>query len=151
MQQTVELSLVLERLVRVVRRLATAGDLGPPAAATVARLVREGPTRLTDLAAGEGVSQPGMTQLVTRLERDGYVRRTSSPTDGRVVLVEATPAGSDLVDRRRAQRSDAVDALLAQLTPEDRAAVRTAVPALDRLADLALTPLTPRTVPGGTG
>lgn len=152
MQPTADLSLVLERLVRVVRRLATAGDLGPPAAATVARLVREGPTRLTDLAAGEGVSQPGMTQLVTRLERAGYVRRTASPTDGRVVLVEATAAGSDLVDRRRAQRCEAVDAMVAQLAPQDRAAVRAAAPALDRLADLALgrNGTEPsRTVPGG--
>lgn len=142
-----DLALVLERLVRVVRRLATAGDLGPAPASTVTRLVREGPTRLTDLAAGEGVSQPGMTQLVTRLERDGYVRRSSSPVDGRVVLVEATAAGSDLVDRRRTQRSEAVGALLAQLPPDDRALVLAAVPALDRLADLALVTGTTRTRP----
>lgn len=30
--------------------------------------------RLSDLAVREGVTQPAMTQLVSRLERDGLVR-----------------------------------------------------------------------------
>ena len=133
-----ELTLVLERLVRMVRRLATAGDLSVPAAAVLTRLVREGPHRLTDLAAGEGVAQPGMTQLVTRLERDGLVRRISSAEDGRVVLVEVTPAGEQLVAQRRAQRTDSFSRLLSQLDPADREAIHAALPALDRLTDLAL-------------
>jgi len=136
---------VLERLVRVVRRLATAGELSLPAAAVLARVVRDGPQRLTDLAAGEGVSQPGMTQLVTRLERDRLVRRTASAEDGRVVLVEVTPAGDQLVERRRAQRTQALRALLGQLDRTDRDAVRAALPALDRLVELALTAPSPST------
>jgi DNA-binding MarR family transcriptional regulator len=139
-------STVLERLVRVVRQLATAGDLSLPAAAVLNRLVREGPQRLTSLAAGEAVSQPGMTQLVTRLERDGLVRRTASDADGRVVLVQVTSAGEEVVARRRAQRSAALRDLLRQLDPPDRAAVRTAIPALERLVDLALQPRSPASV-----
>ena len=133
-----QLTAVLERLVRMVRRLATAGDLSVPAAAVLTRLTREGPHRLTDLAAGEGVAQPGMTQLVTRLERDGLVRRTASADDGRVVLVQVTPAGEELVAQRRAQRTQALRRLLAQLDRADRDAIRAALPALDRLTDLAL-------------
>ena len=140
-----QLAVVLERLVRVVRRLATAGELSLPAAAVLARVVRDGPQRLTDLAAGEGVSQPGMTQLVTRLERDRLVRRTASAEDGRVVLVEVTPAGDQLVERRRAQRTQALRALLGQLDRTDRDAVRAALPALDRLVELALTAPSPST------
>jgi DNA-binding MarR family transcriptional regulator len=121
----------------MVRRLATAGELSLPAAAVLTRLARVGPQRLTDLAAAEGVSQPGMTQLVTRLERDGLVTRAPSADDGRVVLVEVTPAGSDLVARRRAQRAAALAELMRRLEPAERAAVRAALPALDRLAELA--------------
>src|SRR3954447_17692299 len=138
-----QVTLVLERLVRVVRRLATAGGPSVPAAAVLTRLVREGPHRLTDLAAGEGVAQPGMTQLVTRLERDGLVRRSTSPDDGRVVLVAVTPAGELLVAQRREQRTEALVALLARLDRTDRDAVLAALPALDRLADLALTTPSP--------
>jgi DNA-binding MarR family transcriptional regulator len=140
------LSSVFERLVRVVRRLATAGDLSLPAAAVLNRLVREGPQRLTSLAVGEAVSQPGMTQLVTRLERDGLVRRTASDDDGRVVLVQVTSAGERIVARRRAERAAALRDLLRRLDPADRAAVRAAIPALERLADLALAPSAPASV-----
>jgi len=137
-------ALAFEDVVRLTRRLATAGELSLPAAAVLARLVREGPQRLTDLAAGERLSQPGTTQLVTRLERDGLARRTPSPADGRVVLVDVTRAGRDLVERRRAERAASLHDLLALLDPEDRDAVHRAVPALTRLAELALS------APGGT-
>ena len=60
------------------------------AAATLASLERLGPQRLTDLAAREGVTQPAMTQLITRLEEAGLARREASPDDGRVVLVAIT-------------------------------------------------------------
>jgi DNA-binding MarR family transcriptional regulator len=135
-----DLALVLERLVRVVRQLASAGGLSVPAATTLARAEREGPQRLTDLAVSQGVSQPGMTQLVGRLERDGLVRRVPSPDDGRVALVEVTAQGRRLVTERRRERAAALGALLDRLDPADRAAVRAAVPALGRLAELALSP-----------
>lgn len=135
---------MLERLVRVMRRLASAGDLSMPAAAVLSRLVREGPQRLTTLATGEGVAQPGMTQLVTRLERDGLVRRLASPEDGRVVLVEVTPAGKQLAEQRRSQRTQALRVLLGALDKADRAAVSAALPALDRLVELALSTPSPR-------
>jgi DNA-binding MarR family transcriptional regulator len=143
MKQDAELALVLEQMVRVVRRLATAGDLGFPAAAVLTRLVREGPQRLTDLAAGEGLSQPGMTQLVSRLERQTLVRRNPCVDDGRVVLVEVTPGGRELVGRRREERAQALSGLLAQLDPTERDAVQRAVPALARLTALALAPQRP--------
>lgn len=135
-----ELAHVLEQIVRVVRQLSTAGDLSLSAAATLARVSTNGPQRLTALAGWKRQSQPGMTQLVTRLERDGLVRRTSSPLDRRVVLVEVTAAGRDLVARRRLQRAAALTTLIEQLEPDDRDAVQRALPVLNRLADLALGP-----------
>lgn len=128
-----ELAVVLEQLVRFTRQLATAGDLSLAGASALARLVREGPQRLTELANAEGVSQPGMTQLVGRLERDGLVRRTASSDDRRGVLVEVTDAGLALVGRRRAERAQALTELLARLDPGDRAAITGALPALARL------------------
>jgi DNA-binding MarR family transcriptional regulator len=149
MQSTdARLAAALEDLARVVRRMATTGGLTLPAAATLARLAREGPQRLTDLAADEGVSQPGMTQLVTRLERDGLARRTACAEDGRVVLVEVTDHGRDLVERRRAERVATLHDLLAQLPDEERDAVRRAVPGLAHLAALALPT---RTAPAPSG
>jgi DNA-binding MarR family transcriptional regulator len=92
---------------------------------------------LTELATRQRVSQPGMTQLVDRLEREGLVRRTPLADDRRVVVVEVTGAGVELVERRRAERATALDGLLGRLDPADRGAIGAALPALARLASLA--------------
>jgi DNA-binding MarR family transcriptional regulator len=132
----VELAVVLEQLTRLVRQLATAGDLSMSALMLLGRLVRQGPQRLTELANQEGLSQPGMTQLVGRLERDGWVTRTASTGDRRGVLVEVTAAGRELVALRRAQRAEALSRLLDQLGTDDRATIEQALPALARLIEV---------------
>jgi DNA-binding MarR family transcriptional regulator len=76
-----------------------------------------------------------MTQLVTRMEREGLVRRTANSDDRRAVLVEATDAGLDLLRRRRAERADALQHMLDRLDPQDRAAIAAALPALARLVE----------------
>jgi len=45
------------------------------------------------------ISDSGASELVARLEKIGYVTRTRSRTDNRVVIVELTPAGRDLLQR----------------------------------------------------
>jgi len=129
------LTVVLEDLVRLVREISTAGDLSMAAASALNRLGRDGPHGLTELANAQRVSQPGMTQLVTRMEREGLLRRTANSDDRRAVLVEATDAGLDLLKRRRAERADALEHLLDQLDPQDRAAIAAALPALARLVE----------------
>lgn len=130
-----ELAEVLERLVRYFRQISTAGELSHAAASLLARLRRDGPQRLTELAHAERISQPGMTKLVTRMERERLVRRTAAPEDRRVVLVEATRAGLDLAVRRRAERADALQRLIERLDAKDRAAIAAALPALARLLE----------------
>jgi DNA-binding MarR family transcriptional regulator len=106
------------------------------AAATLSAIERLGPQRLTVLAAREGVSQPAMTQLISRLEESGLVRREASPEDGRVVLVVITDEGRAVLARRRSVRSERMAAIIAQLDPEHRAALAIALPALDALASV---------------
>jgi DNA-binding MarR family transcriptional regulator len=133
MQMGVDLAAVLEQGTRLVRGLATAGDLSASALMLLGRLDRTGPQRLTDLADQERVSQPAMTQLVGRLERDGWLTRTASSADRRGVVVEVTTAGRELVALRRTQRAEALTRLLDDLDPDDRTAIEHALPALTRL------------------
>ncbi|MFD9883195.1 MarR family winged helix-turn-helix transcriptional regulator [Streptomyces alboflavus] len=95
-----------------------------------------GPLRLSDLARTEQVSQPGITQLVTRLERDGLVERHPDPSDGRAVLVHITEAGRRVGRSRHEDRTRHLAPLIAQLTPEQRQSITEALPALTRLAEL---------------
>jgi DNA-binding MarR family transcriptional regulator len=102
-------------------------------------LSREGPARVTTLAAAVGIGQPSMTELVQRLERQGLVTRVEDPGDGRAALATITDAGRALLDDQRRGRRDRVAELLAALPAEDEAtltlAMHVALPIVRRLID----------------
>jgi DNA-binding MarR family transcriptional regulator len=125
-----------ERLYETLRRITPREELSLTAASTLRRLERSGPHRLCELYAPEGVTQPAMTQLVTRLEREGLAQRGGDPADGRAVVVSITEAGRAAVARRRAGRAEALSGLLQRLPADEHAAILAALPALDRLGDL---------------
>jgi DNA-binding MarR family transcriptional regulator len=130
----------LDDVVLGLRRLTLDRQgLSLTAAATLTTLRRSGAARLTELAAGEGVSQPSMTALVGRLADAGLVQRRTDPGDGRAVLLTLTPAGADLLDRRREDRAARLAGPLAGLTDDDVRAITTALPALGRLAGVLVT------------
>jgi DNA-binding MarR family transcriptional regulator len=120
-----------------IRFLSDRADLSASAAFTMNRVCREGPVRLTTLAAREGVSQPSMTQLVQRLERAGLVIRLADPDDGRATLVGITATGQALLDDRKRMRRERLAALLTTLSDEEQSALwlsaRVALPLIGRL------------------
>ena len=131
-----ELATDIERIVGLFRSLSPASGLSMTAAATLAGIERLGPQRLTLLAVREGVTQPAMTQLISRLEESGLVRRAPSPDDGRVVLVAITEQGRATLAHRRSGRAERLAGIIAQLSPDHRAALAAALPALDALASV---------------
>jgi DNA-binding MarR family transcriptional regulator len=120
-----------------VRFLSDRADLSASAAFAMNRVCREGPIRLTTLAAKEGVSQPSMTQLIQRLERLDLVARLADPDDGRAALIGITQHGQKLLDERKRMRRDRLTALMETLTAEEESALwlsaRVALPILYRL------------------
>ena len=126
----------LERLIGLFRSLSPPDGLSLTAAATLTTLERSGPSRLTALAAYEGVTQPAMTQLVDRLQGMGLLERTPDPSDGRVVRVRITDEGRALLARRRAVRAERVAELLVRLSPGDQALLTAALPAMEALANV---------------
>ncbi|MDL4772553.1 MarR family winged helix-turn-helix transcriptional regulator [Actinomadura xylanilytica] len=99
-------------------------------------LVHKGPMRLTALKTTEQITQPAITQLVSRLERDGLVERRPDPADGRAVLVQVTPAGARIIQTRHQDRVRQFSELAEALTLEERHAIGAALPALARMAAL---------------
>jgi DNA-binding MarR family transcriptional regulator len=122
----------LNRLSLWARRGAPA-QLSSTSITTLDTLEYAGPTRITDLATREGLSQPGMTTLINRLEGEGYAERFPDPTDGRAILVRITVAGREVLARRQATRSAALISAISRLPVEHQAALGAAVEALHAL------------------
>ena len=102
-------------------------------ALSVLATLRSGPRRITDLAACEFVSQPGMTTLVSRLEDEGWARRIPDPTDGRAVNVVITKAGERMLEEAIAARTEVLRKRIARLSPDERRALADAIAALGTL------------------
>jgi DNA-binding MarR family transcriptional regulator len=107
----------------------------------LARLADEGSIRLTALADASGVSQPAMTQLVARLEREGLVARQTDTEDRRATLVEISSRGRVFLSELRQSLNDRLVELLKTLSPDDEAtlalAMRVALPRIQQLIDEA--------------
>jgi DNA-binding MarR family transcriptional regulator len=119
------------------RRVADRGGFSTTALSTLDTLDRTGPQRISDLAARERITQPGMTGLVTRLADEGLVERVQDTADGRVIRAAITEVGRVRLAALRAERREQLADLVGLLGTADRHALAAAVPALDRLAALS--------------
>jgi DNA-binding MarR family transcriptional regulator len=92
--------------------LATLRRIGPPYRLT--------PGELDDWCM---VTSGGMTARLQRLEEAGLVARRQDANDGRIVRVELTPAGVEVIDELVARHLEREEELLAALTPQERGQV----------------------------
>lgn len=99
----------------------------------VIRAVSLRPQRITELAAGEGVTQPAITRVVNRLEERGWVSRESDPRDGRVVMVRLTAPGRTVFERLRGEYRALVHEEMATLDDDDVETLARAIDVLDEL------------------
>jgi DNA-binding MarR family transcriptional regulator len=119
----------------LVRRVARSASLTPRM--VLRTLDEEGPTRLTELASATGVSQPAMTQLVGRMEREGFMVRLIDPDDARATLVDLTDTGRTLRRELLESVHERLAELLDTLSPDEEAtlglAMRVALPLIEQL------------------
>ena len=128
------LRVAIARLSRRLRRHELAG-LTPTQLAALSTVDRSGPLRLGDLAAAEGIAPSTLTRLVAVLEELGYVQRSADPKDARASTLTITPTGHETLERLREEGTALLTQSLMVLTPEQRAALATALPALEQLAE----------------
>jgi DNA-binding MarR family transcriptional regulator len=76
-----------------------------------------------------------MSTLVARLVDQGLLRRGGDPQDARVVVLDLTPAGEELLTQLRADRADRLTWALTELSPADASRIEDTLPALAHLAD----------------
>lgn len=134
------LTTVIEDFNTIFIRLPSVRRLNFSALSVLHTLGRRGPLRLTDLLATEQLKQPALTSLVAKLEQDGLLQRRPDPADGRASLLSLTRTGRDLVRSRHVNRVEKLAALVARLTPDERAVLAGSIDVLHRLTDLAEDP-----------
>ncbi|MBO0767061.1 MAG: MarR family transcriptional regulator [Solirubrobacterales bacterium] len=99
-------------------------------------VIGEHAMRISELADMQGMTQPGMTQLITRMERDGLVAREPDPADRRAVRVVARPRGRKLFNQRDASRLALFGRLYEHLDETDKRRLHDALPVLSRLVEI---------------
>jgi DNA-binding MarR family transcriptional regulator len=134
-EQVAQLLVSLSRVRRWLARLGPgeSAPIGASGVSALAEVVREGPLRLGDLAARERIAPATLSRVVAGLVDHGFVVRTVDPEDARAGLLTATDAGRELVGTLRSHRAEQFAVRLGGLSPEDRAALLSAGPALARL------------------
>ena len=93
----------------------------------------EGPLTLSALAKRRRVSLQSMSELAQTLVERGWIARTPDPTDRRQHLLQLTEPGSAHYLRVQEMTIRQLAPLLAQLSADELAAVRMALPALRRV------------------
>lgn len=97
----------------------TEGRVLRPAHYAVFRYLAPAGSRVTELAAAAGMTQQSMGELVTHLERHGYVERVRDPCDGRARIVVPTGKGHAGLSRAGAALTE-IESALAHRIGDDR-------------------------------
>lgn len=104
----------------------------------LSQILDHGALTMSELASGRGVALNTATSLVDRLVAAGLAERRGDATDRRVVRVVITANGARVVQELRAVRRRLTRQMLDELADDEVAGILTAMPALVRLARLAV-------------
>jgi DNA-binding MarR family transcriptional regulator len=122
------------RLGRRMRHQSPHPELSLGQLAALRSLERHGSMTPGELAEHEKVQPPSMTKILARLEATGYLVRAPHPDDGRQVTLRPSPAGLALLADDRRRRDAWIAQRLRGLEPAELAALRAAVPVLEKLS-----------------
>ena len=129
-----ELNSAAVRLLRGLRATDRTAGLTPARLSALSVLVFGGPCSLGQLAQAEDVAGPTMTRIVDGLVRLGLAERTPHPDGARLVVVSPTAEGERVMRAAQQARVDVIAAALRTMSPDQRATIVAAGPALLELA-----------------
>ncbi|ABX04607.1 MAG TPA: MarR family transcriptional regulator [Herpetosiphon sp.] len=99
--------------------------------------LQHGPQSLSSLARQQHVSPQAISELLPALVERGWIERIPHPQDRRQQLLQLTNAGLDAVRQAQTQAHKQLTAHVASLSEVELSIVAAALPALQRLLDLA--------------
>jgi DNA-binding MarR family transcriptional regulator len=121
-------------LTRRLRQLPV-GELTQAESVALARVARDEPTTIADLARAENMRPQSMRTTVAALERRGLLERRPHDSDGRRVLLMVTAPGRAITQRKHTARGEQIArALSSGFSDEDLRQLLAAAPLLERVA-----------------
>ncbi len=127
---------VLFKLNRALRReLHSLGVTGGQVSLLV-QISKQRGIGVRELATREGMSAPGMSKYVGRLERDGLVERGPVGGDRRRIGLSLTDAGERVLRSVRSRRTAWLAARLRELDPAEIDAIDAAIEPLQSLLEI---------------
>jgi len=122
-----------ERLQSQTQVLLEAAGTDVPAShfPILAALDRLGVLNVGDLTEAVGMSQPGVTRMLDKLEADGLVRSAQSAGDRRVRSIELSKSGRQLISRLKHMTWPVIDAAVQDACSGGARSLLTALAALE--------------------
>jgi DNA-binding MarR family transcriptional regulator len=122
-------------LTRRVRAAAASHELSLTESAVMARLARNGPATIADLARAESVKPQSMGATIAALEESGLIERKPHPTDGRQMNIELTAKGLATRNNIKAAKRTWLAHAIVQLNPREQETLFAAGRLMKRLAE----------------
>ncbi|PRC94933.1 MarR family winged helix-turn-helix transcriptional regulator [Solimicrobium silvestre] len=122
-------------LVRRLRAVAATQGLSMTESVVMARLEKEGPATIADLARAEGMKPQSMGTTVAALEEMDLIVRKAHPTDGRQMLIELSDNGLALRKSTGDAKRTWLTQAIAQLDETERETLYQASDIIRRLVE----------------
>ena len=97
-------------------------------------LARRGSLRVSELAETFDIGLAAASALADRMSRRGLITRRPDPEDRRIVRLELSPRGRQLLERMERVSTEHFEKLVGHMTPAEREALATALRAFVRLS-----------------
>jgi DNA-binding MarR family transcriptional regulator len=122
--------------VRRLRATSASHDLSWTQAIVMARLAREGPATISDLARAEGMKPQSMGATIAALEEMGMIERRPHPTDGRQVHIVLNANGAAVREETGAAKRAWLIQAIAQLDEQEQKTLFAATALIKRLGEM---------------
>jgi MarR family 2-MHQ and catechol resistance regulon transcriptional repressor len=116
----IKLNRAMETLGSELQRHLASYEITPPQLAVLEALLHLGPMSQGELGRKLLRSNPNMTAVLDNLERNGWIQRTRSAEDRRVVVVSLSREGQRVIEKVFPAHASHIAALMGVLSAEEQ-------------------------------
>ena len=131
------LRISMSRLVKVIRNEVKHDELlSLTERSTLTMVYQYSEILPSELAFMEKVTSQSMSQIINKLLKLGFVKKTSSKKDKRKVIITISPSGKKLIDKKRQEKQEwLAKAIFEKTTQKEKEVLVHAIKIIEKLVD----------------